>query len=49
MLTQKDNNTPLVQMDTVLELLQKIVVLAGLCSNTKTYKRPKNALLGVTG
>ena len=49
MLTQKDNTTPVVKTDTVLELLQKTVVLVGLCSNTKTYKRPKNALLGVTG
>ena len=38
-----------VEMDTVLELLEKTVLLIGQCSNTITYERRKNALLGVTG
>ena len=36
-------------MDTVLELLEKTVVLVGQCSNAITYDRRRNALLGVTG
>ena len=36
-------------MDTVLELLEKTVLLIGQCNNTITYERRKNALLGVTG
>ena len=47
--SEKEDNAPVVQMDTVLELLEKTVVLIGLCSNTLTYERRKNALLGVTG
>ena len=44
----KDSNAPVVQMDTVLQLLEKTVVLIGQCSNTITYERHKNAPLGVT-
>ena len=47
--SEKDGNAPVVQMDTVLELLEKTVVLIGQRSNTITYERRKNALLGVTG
>ena len=47
--SEKDGNAPVVQMDTVFELLEKTVVLIGQCSNTITYTRRKNALLGVTG
>ena len=36
-------------MDTVLELLEKTVLLIGQCNNTITYERRKNVLLGVTG
>ena len=36
-------------MDTILELLEKTVVLIGQCNNTITYERRKNALLSVTG
>ena len=35
-------------MDTVLELLEKTVLLIGQCNNTITYERRKNVLLGVT-
>ena len=38
-----------VEMDTVLELLEKTVLLIGQYNNTITYKRRKNVLLGVTG
>ena len=38
-----------VEMDTALELLEKIVLLIGQCNNTITYDRRKNVLLGVTG
>ena len=38
-----------VEMDAVLELLEKTVLLIGQCNNTITYKRRKNVLLGVTG
>ena len=37
------------EMDTVLELLEKTVLLIGQCNNTITYERRKNVLLGVTG
>ena len=47
--SEKDGNAPVVQMDTILELLEKNVVLIGQCSNAITYERHKNALLGVTG
>ena len=36
-------------MDTVLEHLEKTVLLIGECNNTITYERRKNVLLGVTG
>ena len=35
-------------MDNALELLEKTVVLIGQCSNTITYERRKNVLLGFT-
>ena len=38
-----------VEMDTVLELLEKTVLLIGQCNNAITYERRKNVLLGVTG
>ena len=38
-----------VEMDTVLELLEKPVLLIGQCNNVITYERRKNVLLGVTG
>ena len=38
-----------VEMDTVLELLEKTVLLIGQCNNTITYERRKNMLLGVKG
>ena len=38
-----------VEMDAVLELLEKTVLLIGQCNNTITYERRKNVLLGVTG
>ena len=38
-----------VEMDTVLELLEKAVLLIGQCNNTITYERRKNVLLGITG
>ena len=38
-----------VEMDTVLELLEKPVLLIGQCNNAITYERRKNVLLGVTG
>ena len=38
-----------VEMDTVLELLEKAVLLIGQCNNTIKYERRKNVLLGVTG
>ena len=47
--SEKDDNRPVVKMDTVLELLEKNVELIGQCSNTITYQMRKNALLGVTG
>ena len=47
--SEKDGSAPVVQMDTVLELLEKTVVLIGQCSNTVIYEMRKNALLGVTG
>ena len=47
--SEKDGNPPVVQMDTILELLEKTVVLIGQCINTITYERRKNELLGVTG
>ena len=47
--SEKDGNPPVVQMDTILELLEKTVVLIGQCCNTITYERCKNALLSVTG
>ena len=40
--SEKDGNAPVVQMDTVLELLEKTVVLTSQCSNTITYERRKN-------
>ena len=43
--SEKDNNAPVVQMDTVLELLEKTVVLIGQWSNILTYETFKNALL----
>ena len=46
--SEKDGNTPVVQIDTVLELHEKTVVLI-VNSNTITYERRKNTLLGVTG
>ena len=47
--SEEDGNPPVVQMDTILELLEKTVVLISQCINTITYERRKNALLGVTG
>ena len=47
--SEKDGNAPVVQMDTVLQLLEVTVVLIGQCSNTITYERCKNPLQGVTG
>ena len=47
--SEKDGNAPVVQMGTVLELLEKTVVLIGQCSNTITYERRKKTILGVTG
>ena len=38
-----------VEMDTVLEPLEKMVLLIGQCNNTITYERMKNVLLGITG
>ena len=38
-----------VEMDTVLELLEKTVLLIGQCNSTITYERRANVLLGVTG
>ena len=38
-----------VEMDTVLKLLEKTVLLIVQCNNTITYERRKNVLLGVTG
>ena len=38
-----------VEMDAVLEILEKTVLLIGQCNNTITYERRKNVLLGVTG
>ena len=46
---EKDVNASAVQMDTVLELLEKTVVLIGQCSNTIIYETRKNVLLGVRG
>ena len=34
-----------VEMDTVLKLLEKTVLLIGQCNNTITYERRKNVLL----
>ena len=47
--SEKDGNAPVVQMDTVLQLLEVTVVLIGQCSNTIIYERCKNPLQGVTG
>ena len=38
-----------VKIDTVVELLEKTVLLIGQCNNTVSYERRKNVLLGVTG
>ena len=38
-----------VEMDTLLELLEKRILSIGQCNNTITYERRKNVLLGVTG
>ena len=38
-----------VEMDTVPEHLEKIVLLIGQCNNMITYERRKNMSLGVTG
>ena len=38
-----------VEMDTVLEPLEKTVFWTRQCNNTITYERRKNRLLGVTG
>ena len=38
-----------VELDTVLELLEKTVLLIGQCNNTITYERRKDVVLGVTG
>ena len=38
-----------VEMDTVLEILERTVLLIGQCNNTITYERRKNVLLGVIG
>ena len=38
-----------VKIDTVVELLEKTVLLIGKCNNTISYERRKNVLLGVTG
>ena len=38
-----------VEMDTVLEILEKTVLLIGQCNNKIRYERRKNVLLGVTG
>ena len=38
-----------VEMDTVLEPLEKMVLLVGQCNNAITYERRKNVLLGITG
>ena len=38
-----------VKIDTVVELLEKTVLLIGQCNNTISYERRKNVLLGVTG
>ena len=46
--SEKDVHAPVVQMDTVLELLEKTVVLIAQCSNTITYERRNNAFLVVT-
>ena len=42
-------SSSVVEMDTVLELLEKTVLLIGQCNNTITYERRKNVLVGVTG
>ena len=47
--SEKDDNTPVIQMNAVLQLLEKTVVLIGQCSNIITYERHKNALRGVKG
>ena len=44
-----DGNAPVVQIEIILELLEKNVVLIGQCSNAITYERHKNALLAATG
>ena len=46
--TANDDNTPAVQMDMVLEILEKAVVLVEYCMNTMCEGR-KNVLLGLTG
>ena len=38
-----------VELDTVLELLEKTVLLIGQCNKTITYERRKDVLLGITG
>ena len=38
-----------VEMDNVLEPLEKMVLLIGQCNNTITYERRKNVLLGILG
>ena len=40
---------PAALKNTVLELLKKLLCQSVKCNNTITYKRLKNALLGVTG
>ena len=37
------------EMDTVLELLEKIMLLIGQCNNKITQDRRKEVFLGVTG
>ena len=39
--SEKNSNVPVVQMNTVLELLEKTVVLIGQCGHTITYERHK--------
>lgn len=44
-----NNNVPALQMDMVLELLGKTIVLVSQYINTIMYERRKNILFGVTG
>ena len=42
-------NSSTVEMDTVLDFIEKTVLLIGQCNNTITYERRKIVLLGVIG